>query len=962
MAKIGSANIELLRPEFEESNKLLTEGLKGMWESGDPLKTAIDGNINYLQEERVGQLKNMLQGILPQDPSDPMAMQQYMQQATDMAQDNGFNKWGINAGGATNLADNLVDRNQKIQTTQGTNERTQIDNKNLADTRALNEIVNRETAKGGGANDIMKEVSKAGIGVNAPNDLYKTAGLKGAVANSQVDRLIQMASTLGGMDAIVARMNGNMDYTSAEQKMADQNFIASWEALQRAGSSGGVNSVGKGQGSTQSGYQTTNGVPPSVSQYTPLISRYASEEGLPEGLISSMMFRESSGNNNAVSPKGASGLMQLMPETGAEVAKKLGLPNTSTPENNIRAGTAYMGQMVKQFDGNIAHALMAYNWGPGNTQEWLDGGKKGKVPQETLNYVRNVASSWKQSAQQQRDNAAPNTISYDKGITTRKDPLSSKLSNTMNNVLHPMGVTMKVYSGGQKPGKGMGSDRHDHGNAADADFFIDGGKTKLSFNNPEHRQILSKIIEESAASGLGGIGGGQDYMGDGRLHIGFGSSATWGGKEGKGSAPDWIKQAHSRGVARYNATGGKATLGEGNGGGGVDISPFAALLGRTDMNGATRENLSHLSGLATESINNTNNLLGSIEQVDYDSTAFPESMNRGGISIMDEINTKAAPLLKYIQGETDLEVDAINSSTEAAVADMGAAGDVIRKNSEVLNAYDRAQQTAIENMQANGNSSSEIPLIAIFGNDEGKMKEGLNLLKSNGITKEVLNQYDGQTQKTIMNAVMEYMDLGDNNAAKNNIKVDALKAGSVGGSVIGTDSKSKQAKDVIVNAATNLLDEGSLATFGNWQENKKGFTRSSTIIDRQDNLKAVHKEMSNMVVNTYSEEYSKNPDKWGILTKADLVQITTDAKKEYAAQMKASGQIDSKDLTGKKDTLHNLGKYNAAVYKHLNKQLRKRNTAINKASQETAQLPFSLYLEQALNKNARNLLGQNPEK
>ena len=156
MAKIGSANIALLRPEFEESNKLLTEGLKGMWGAVDPLKTAIDGNINYLQQERVGQLKNMLQGILPQDPSDPMAMQEYMQQATSMAQDNGFNKWGINSAGVFDTATALVDKNLEVNKLQGANTKANLENTETEETNQLQKAANAIRAAGGTNDDIMK--------------------------------------------------------------------------------------------------------------------------------------------------------------------------------------------------------------------------------------------------------------------------------------------------------------------------------------------------------------------------------------------------------------------------------------------------------------------------------------------------------------------------------------------------------------------------------------------------------------------------------------------------------------------------------------------------------------------------------------------------------------------------------------------------------------------------------------
>jgi hypothetical protein len=86
-------------------------------------------------------------------------------------------------------------------------------------------------------------------------------------------------------------------------------------------------------------------------------------------LVESVIKAESAGNPEAVSPKGATGLMQVMPATGAEVAQKLGMQNydLKNPEDNRKIGEAYLGQMQQQF-GDDGLALAAYNWGPGNVQ------------------------------------------------------------------------------------------------------------------------------------------------------------------------------------------------------------------------------------------------------------------------------------------------------------------------------------------------------------------------------------------------------------------------------------------------------------------------------------------------------------------------------------------------------------------------------------------------------------------
>ncbi|RPH35137.1 lytic transglycosylase domain-containing protein, partial [bacterium] len=107
-----------------------------------------------------------------------------------------------------------------------------------------------------------------------------------------------------------------------------------------------------------------------IAQYGTTIKRYAHEYGFDWRLILAVMKQESRFMPEAESEKGASGLMQIMPVTGAEVARSLALEDLSHPGANIRGGVYYLRKLYDLYDGSgdadrLKLTLASYNAGAG---------------------------------------------------------------------------------------------------------------------------------------------------------------------------------------------------------------------------------------------------------------------------------------------------------------------------------------------------------------------------------------------------------------------------------------------------------------------------------------------------------------------------------------------------------------------------------------------------------------------
>lgn len=122
---------------------------------------------------------------------------------------------------------------------------------------------------------------------------------------------------------------------------------------------------------------------PSTNQPIDKASLYASVEQVESG--------GEANPDNALSSAGARGPMQLMPGTAKDPGYGIEPAKDDSPEENRRVGQQYLDALVKKYDGNLDHALAAYNWGPGNTDKWVAAGADlSKLPEETRNYIPKV--------------------------------------------------------------------------------------------------------------------------------------------------------------------------------------------------------------------------------------------------------------------------------------------------------------------------------------------------------------------------------------------------------------------------------------------------------------------------------------------------------------------------------------------------------------------------------------------
>ncbi len=129
-------------------------------------------------------------------------------------------------------------------------------------------------------------------------------------------------------------------------------------------------------------------MPLTQAPFGQMIQAASEKYGVDADLVFSVIAAESNFNPKAISRRGARGLMQLLPTT----ATRFGVKDIFDPGQNIDAGTRYLRDLLRTYQGNMALTLAAYNAGPGAVQKY------GRVPpyNETIAYVRAIRKTYAQ--------------------------------------------------------------------------------------------------------------------------------------------------------------------------------------------------------------------------------------------------------------------------------------------------------------------------------------------------------------------------------------------------------------------------------------------------------------------------------------------------------------------------------------------------------------------------------------
>ena len=158
-----------------------------------------------------------------------------------------------------------------------------------------------------------------------------------------------------------------------------------------------------------------------------MIDRISAEQGIEAPLVHSVIMAESNYSATALSPKGAQGMMQLIPST----AKRFGVADAFDPQDNIQGGVRYLKFLLDYYQGDYPKAIAAYNAGEKAVDKY-----KGIPPfAETRNYVSQVSKNLKSERERQKLAAKP----------AAPPPAPTTTTETYRPILASLGSDGRVY-------------------------------------------------------------------------------------------------------------------------------------------------------------------------------------------------------------------------------------------------------------------------------------------------------------------------------------------------------------------------------------------------------------------------------------------------------------------------------------------------------------------------------------
>lgn len=247
---------------------------------------------------------------------------------------------------------------------------------------------------------------------------------------------------------------------------------------------------------------------------------------------------------------------------------------------------------------------------------------------------------------------AADWLKYANQGATRNDPISSELFDALSSYIPDMGLTVEVFSGGQENNttQGLGSTRHNHGNAADV-FFYENGR-QLDWADPNDQRIFQEIVSRGKQAGITGWGAGPGYMRPGSMHLGFGNPAVWGAGGKSANAPAWLREAFYNGVAPRAAQ--TAALDAAN----AQAARVAPVPAPT-IQRPSIENTDYMNALVSQYTGGPMDPIGAMPEYSELAAQMAPPKNLGPANVFDEVmiglgNTlKGTPIIGDLMGMKD---------------------------------------------------------------------------------------------------------------------------------------------------------------------------------------------------------------------------------------------------------------------------------------------------------------------